>query len=173
MVKRWNWYTKRVPHCPLQINTSIGLSGAKIHDLKNFLKRERIKFDTNIPLVVFIGTNDIFKDSDDSEMCAQYTALLKFLRKSSPDVALILLQLPTYPRAQKSPSKIEKISKFNQFLSTLNNNRTKVFSLQNRLDPYQDFHRFYARSSRVDGIHLNDMGNKKLSFYVSCLLKSS
>jgi hypothetical protein len=107
MIKRLDIFLKLNSPTSLEMGLTIGLSGAKIHDLKSHLKKERVKLNTT-PLLIFVGTNDIFKGTGIKEMCDQYTALVKWVRKASPGIFLIIVQLPIYPRAQKITDKLEK-----------------------------------------------------------------
>lgn len=171
MIKRLNYYTKNTPQCPLVINRSIGLSAARVHEVKQFLKLQKVKFETHIPLLIFLGTNDIFKDTGSSEMCSQFKSLLKLVRRTSPGITIIIVQLPAYPRAQFTPSKLQQIDKFNIFLGTLKNENTKIVSTQNLLHNEHDFHKYYKHNGRLDNIHLNDNGNQKVALKVIESLK--
>ena len=165
MIKRLDYFSKRNQHsCPLEIERAVGISGGTIHDIKRVLKQQRIQFDPEIPLVIFLGTNDIFKNTKVQRMCSQYKSLVRFLRNQCPSLRLVLTQLPNYPRAQASSEQLEKISKFNQFLSTLFNEQTKVLSVQQWQFSATDFHQYYPNGGRKDGIHFNDKGNRKYAY---------
>jgi lysophospholipase L1-like esterase len=170
MVKRFDYFVKG-NQTDLQIISSIGLSGARIHELKEYLKSHRVKFNVSIPLVVFIGTNDIFKNTEHNHMCNQYKSLLRYVRNCTPGISIILVQLPTFPRALTRTGRTREIDMFNKYLATLANSKTKIFSFQDWLDQGTDFHKFYAHTSRVDGIHLNNRGNKKFSSHLLSFLK--
>lgn len=160
MVNRLKEHIRRSDSGTVNIKQSIGISGARIQEVKKFLKQERIKFDPGIKLLIFVGTNDIFKNSQQAEMQNQFKSLLKLIRRQSPGLSVIISQLPVYPRARNSHTKMQNINEFNQFLSTLANENTAILSPSTFLDIKYDFHKYYSYSLRVDGIHLNDRGNK-------------
>lgn len=161
MVKRLQNHVLGNPTSTLHISHSIGLSGATIKELKSFLKYNPPQLDPKIPLLIFIGTNNIFRDTPLSVMQDQIISLIKFIRRTNPQIRIILTQLPLYPRAQHTAHWIAAIDQFNKFLHSLQNSSTQFFKLQNFLGSSRNFQLRYKHNGRPDGIHFNNLGNQK------------
>lgn len=168
MIRRFTYYVNNNPSCPLKITHSVGLSGATILELKDYLKDCPMVLDSSTPLLLFIGTNNIFKNTPFSVMQKQFKSLLRFIRRTHPHINnIILTQLPLFPRAKNNLSQIWTIHKFNKFLHSLTNQNTQFFQTQNFLDPLSDFQPKYSKNGGVDKIHFNNIGHSKFAIHLS------
>lgn len=170
MVRRFSHFTNKQTSIPIKVNLSVGLSGATIQEIKWHIKSNKVNWHSNIPLLLFVGTNDIFRNTPIHFMQQQLLSLLKYIRRQNPQIKIILTQLPMYPRSANNAPQIALINQFNQFLHTLTNQHTKFFQTNSFLDPVLDFHFRYRHNGKVDKIHLNCSGNQKLLSYLSQLL---
>lgn len=171
MVKRLTFFVRNSNTFPLHISHSIGMSGATIHDVKSFIKSHPPQWDGNIPLLIFLGTNNVFKNTPLPIMKQQYISLLRIIRRTCPHIQIIITQLPLYPRALQDQSQITKIHQFNKFLHTLSSKNTHFFETQIFLDSARDYQHQYRYNGRTDKIHFNHSGNLKFAKSLSHLLQ--
>ncbi|TLY46912.1 MAG: SGNH/GDSL hydrolase family protein, partial [Gammaproteobacteria bacterium] len=116
----------------------------------------------DVPVVLFLGGNDLLRDTPVRSVRLAFRSLLRLFRKKLPGVVLILIKLPAFPRCSGRPRQLESIDQFNTFLSTLKDMRTSVVHLSQELKSTAFFHLYYGRSKRPDGVHLNDEGYRTL-----------
>lgn len=154
--------TIRSAGCNIAIARSVGVSGAKVRDIKALVKRNQLDLHPRLRLIVWLGTNDIFSKTPLPVLLSQYKSLLRQIRKRWPGIRLTLLGLPYFPRARADPVARETIRRFNIFLHSLSSPTSRVIFLADTLAATRLYHRTYPRTGRPDGIHLNEVGNKRL-----------
>lgn len=139
-----------------------GISGARVNDLKNFVKVNISAIQPNIPLLFFLGTNDFFANVDFTVFKNSFLSFLRLLRRTYPGMAIVFTTLPNYPRIRNSTPELARLGKVNRFLLTLRSDSVKVIELTDELNQLQFFHAYYGKSNRHDGIHFNDGAFGKL-----------
>jgi len=142
----------------LQCLSSFSFSGAKISDIKVRFKKTKHGLVASVPIVVFIGGNDLLAKKEVSQVIQQYLSMVRLFRRALPGVKLILVALPIFPCCYESHELKVSISEFNQFLYTLCNPNTVVIDLGPHVRTPEYFHRYYPRSRKPDGLHLNHKG---------------
>lgn len=160
LTKRLQSYMKVNQH-PINMEYRMAISGNTIHNAKLLLKRNNRLLHPQQPLIIWLGTNDIFSDLPFFRIKNQFISLLRLIRKQCPAIHLIILGLPIFPRAQTEPEIFNKLIKFNAFLHTLATPSTTVI-LTHSVCRKDFFHAVYRGSQRPDGIHLNNRGNHAL-----------
>lgn len=141
----------------LVINQCIGLPGNTISQLKNFIKKSKLIFDSLVPLVLFIGTNDVLKGRSFQQIKCDLLSLLRFFNRTNPGIKLILNELPFYPRVWNSSGILRTIHQFNMFISTLQSPSVQVLRVPHTLNAHSEFYHYrYAHSRRIDQIHFNN-----------------
>lgn len=161
LTKRLEYFVNR-EGSKLKLEYSMGISGATIGQLKKQIKITNPYFNSEIPLLLWIGTNDIFSNTSITMMTQQYVSLLRVIRKRYLGTRLILLGLPYFPRSEYTPHTIDKITQFNTFLHTLSNQNTQPIFLTHVLNSNKYYLHTYRHSNRRDDIHLNNIGNQIL-----------
>jgi lysophospholipase L1-like esterase len=149
-----------------------GISGARISDLKGYLKGN-INIQASIPLLILIGTNDFLDSIDPRDFKNQFLSLLRLVRRKLPGIVIILATLPQYPRISQDLHAVQTLHLINRFLVTLRSDTTRVIQLAAHLSSPQFFHSYYGASRRVDKIHLNNLGHQTLLSLLKRELKSS
>lgn len=148
----------------------VSIAGCRINQLKYYLKSNRITFETNSPLALFIGSNDISKGSNLPLFKSQYLALIRYLQRTNPEIRLIINELPNYLRFRSTPSIMKFVQEVNQFFASLRSPNTMVITSNHIFQHERYFHSFYGNTTRIDGIHLNDLGHKELlQIYINLL----
>lgn len=144
------------------INFRIALSGAKISHIKQIIKSSSHELNSCQTLIIWIGTNDIFSNSDFKQIKDQYKSLLRVISNNISPKQIIIIDLPIFPKANNNEINLNKLNKFNAFLHTLSSPNIKVMSVQHILNSVSCFNLKYSNSNRQDGIHLNNKGNNIL-----------
>lgn len=139
-----------------------GISGARISDIKVFVKLNISDLQRELPLLILLGTNDFLADVDLAAFKNKFLSLLRLLRRNYPGMAIVFTTLPLYPRVSKSTSAIARLHQINNFLLTLRSDLVKVIDLPQEINQAQYFHAYYGNSGRRDGIHFNNAAFLKL-----------
>ena len=121
-----------------------------------------MEFCGDVPLVVFLGGNDILNGANFDTVKSQYLSLVRLIRRRHPSITLFLVCLPIFPRCVNNPLQVNTLNKFNLFLNSLSNDKTFSIPLNLHLNSPEYFHAFYPRSSRTDLLHLNQRGYQVL-----------
>jgi len=135
---------------------SKGISGATVPVLKAFVKTHRTALRGNVPLILFLGTNDFFTRVQPSVFRDSLKSFLRFLRRTYAGCRLVLFTLPTYPRVGNSVPELQRRQRINNFLVTLQSDIVRVIRLPENFSCPDYFHAFYGKSWRRDGMHFND-----------------
>src|SRR5436190_7413948 len=146
----------------LKCIASLSISGVRICELKKRFKIEHVEFTADVPLVVFVGGNDILNGVAVEIVKGQYLSLVRLIRRKLPNITLFLICLPIFPRSTNKPTEVESLQNFNLFLNSLSNDRTFTIALKLYVRSPDNFHRFYSRSNRPDLLHLNARGYEVL-----------
>lgn len=141
---------------------SLGISGAKIQDVKYHIKQKTLPIVVDIPLLVLIGTNDFLSGVGPAFFKNQFLSLLRLIRRTYPGIVVILVTLPSYPRVRSNSAAIQELHRINSFLLTLQSESTKVVKLPHYFANLDFFHAFYGKSRRRDGIHFNKLAHQAL-----------
>ena len=140
----------------------ISISGARVLDIKRKFKQENVNFRADVPLLIFIGGNDILNGAEVDQVKIQYLSLVRLLRRRLAKIFLFLICLPIFPRSLNNNTEVNKLLNFNLFLNSLGNNTTIIIPLNLHLTSIEHFHQFYPKSSRPDLLHLNHKGYQVL-----------
>lgn len=132
------------------------ISGARVCDLKKFIKSNISVIQSHIPLLVFLGNNDFLANVEITVFKNTFLSFLRLLRRNYPGMVIVFTTLPLYPRIRNSLSAVNRLRQMNRFLLTLTSEFTKVIGLPDELDDVKYFHVYYGRSMRRDGIHFNN-----------------
>jgi hypothetical protein len=139
------------------VNNSITISGITTGQLKKHIKAAKPALNGNFPVVLFIGTNDIVRNTSINDLKNQFLSLIKLIRKFYAPELLLILALPAFPRYLNQDEHLARIDTINQFLATLQSDSTHLLRLPMTIqNTYTFFHQHYEHSRRVDKIHLND-----------------
>jgi len=159
MIKRMSRFSVRNRGDPINFINTKGISGATIHDIKVEFKRRSRILDRNIPLLIFVGTNDIFKGTTVNHMNNQVKSLVKLITRLYPGIPIILSELPAFPKG--SPAELHRAKLFNKFLSTLASPDRSIVIFPSQLIMVQrsHFQRYYP-DGRIDLIHFSTIGNR-------------
>jgi lysophospholipase L1-like esterase len=157
-VLRFQRYLKANPHVkvPFELREIIAVSGATAHDLKSQIKTSRPAMESKLPLLIFVGTNDITKHTPIKRLKNEFLSLLRLIKRLYAPSTILILALPPFLRYLNSPKVLGQIDDFNKWLATLQSTHTCVITLpiyQQNARHY--FLPFYYNSSRPDRIHLN------------------
>lgn len=139
-----------------------GISGAKIADLKSFIKLNSSAVHQSSPLLVFLGTNDFLANADTATFKNNFLSFLRLLRRHYPRMVIVFTTLPIYPRIRNSAAAVARLHQTNRFLLTLRSDVIKVINLPDELNRLSFFHAYYGNSARRDGIHFNNEAFLKL-----------
>ena len=141
---------------------TLGLSGATIADVKAAVKFNPPPLQVSVPLLLFVGTNDILKGSNWPNIKNQFLALLRLLKRTYPGINIIICQLPFYPRVRSNFAAHILIANTNQLFLSCQASDTLVLRLGDCFRNPRLFHGFYPHSYKPGGIHFNDLAHFKL-----------
>lgn len=139
-----------------------GISGAKVSDLKSYVKLNRSSLQQDLPLLFFLGTNDFLANSDIVKFKNTFLSFLRMLRRNYPRMVIVFATLPCYPRIVNSTPAVTRLQQINKFFLTLRSDFVKVIDLPQELSHIHYFHIYYGSSRRRDKIHFNGDAFQKL-----------
>lgn len=148
----------------LTLSTVYAISGSTIAALKHKIKTTRPNLDPLIPVLLFIGTNDLTKGTQYEGFVNNYLSLLRLLKRLYGFHKLIMMKIPAYPLFSNKQQTLLLIHKINKFLSTLQRDELSILHLPsiNRGNLFY-FEQFYGKSHRRDLVHLNNLGFQYIS----------
>lgn len=138
------------------------LSGATVAEIKMFLMEGRPHFESDEPLLLMLGVNDVLRRTPWRVFKGKFTSLIRYIRKSNPRLKMVIMQVPYFPKAMCSPEFVEMIRFMSNFFHSFQSDSFKVLRTDSFLQPHF-YQRFYGRSSRPDLIHFNDRAHRALA----------
>lgn len=134
------------------------ISGGQVADIKAYLKSKTPKLDPCMPLLLFLGVNDILRATPFEKFKKIFLSIIRILRRRLPGVAIIISEIPYMPRVSDSPSKILLVEQYNEFFASLQTTNVRLLHTASLTKHASNFHMYYSNSSKKDLIHLNTKG---------------
>src|SRR5436190_22078646 len=93
----------------------LSMSGARIADVKRLFKQKSFEFQADVPLVIFVGGNDILGGAELDHVKSQYLSLVRLVRRRLPTISIFLACMPIFPRSKNKPAEVKNLMEFNFF----------------------------------------------------------
>lgn len=168
LARRFGFYLARSRQTSdkLCVSADFSVSGLTISGLKDLVKAGTVQLNPDHPVVMFIGTNDVLRGSDPFIVKQQLKSLVRLLRRRFPEILLVLVEIPDFPKIQHDVSALAAVKYFNKCLLGFHAASTFILRIANELADEKYFCKFYGNSNRRDGIHYNDLANKLIQGFL-------
>lgn len=163
-VRRFANYLRNKQNPSLSILRTIAVSGMTIRQLKVKLKADRPILDSNIPTVIFIGTNDFLNATPLDIIKQNFLSLLRYFERVHKPNRICIVEIPHFPRFKYNTDVLHKIALFNKYLATLKTDIVKILRWNIELSSQElYFEKYIGVSKRPDRVHLNKVGFSELT----------